>query len=264
LIDHRKIVDSIVKTIENHESVQGVYLSGSLVNENKDQFSDIDIGIVSVNSHEDFEKGYSLRHDIINAVGKPINSLERGWDNCKMIAALYGKTEFPPLGLEVDVIFSQLRHVSEQMPFADYEVVFDRSGKLRGALAELDRGKPKEEVQKEIILHLAKCPFYVHDALKALERGDSPPFHVSLNEIRELVFFAAAASRGQQVYGSKRGLKHLSTGERLAFESSYYGFNKGTVQKLTDLYLAKLKELEVRYQIGLNVEQLQRTLKELL
>ncbi|MGA2461415.1 MAG: hypothetical protein ABSF82_08345 [Candidatus Bathyarchaeia archaeon] len=264
LIDHRKIVESIVKTIENEESVQGVFLSGSLINESKDQFSDIDLGIVSVNSQEAFEKSYSLRHGIIEAVGKPIDSLERGWENCKMMTALYGRTQFPPLGLEVDVIFSQLRHVSEQIPYADYEIVFDRSGMLRQALAKLSRRKPKEEVQKEIRLHLTSCPFYVHDALKAHERGDSPPFHMLLNEIRKLVFFAAAASRDQQVYGSKRGLKYLSASERLSFESSYYGFNKGTVQKLTDLYVAKLKELEVRYQVVPDVEKFQRTLKELL
>lgn len=264
LIDHRKIVESIVKTIESEESVQGVFLSGSLIDGNKDKFSDIDLGIASINNEETFEKAYSLRHAIMEAVGKPISFLERGWENCKMIAALFGKSQFPPLGLEVDVIFSQLRHVSEQMPYADYEIVFDRSGALGQALAKLSRRKPKEEVQKEIRLHLARCPFYVHDALKACERGDSPPFHTLLDEIRKQVFFAAAASRDQQVYGSKRGLKYLSASERLAFESSYHGFNKGTVQKLTDLYVAKLKELEVRYQLGADVEQLQRTLKELL
>jgi predicted nucleotidyltransferase len=264
LIDHRKIIESIVKAIETEESVQGVFLSGSLIDENQDEFSDIGLGIASINSQEALEKSYSLRHAIMEAVGKPIDSLERGWENCKMIAALYGRSQFPPLGLEVDVIFSQLRHVSEQMPYADYEVVFDRSGTLRQALAKLSRRKPKEEVQKEIRLHLAWCPFYVHDALKACERGDSPPFHTLLDEIRKQVFFAAAASRGQQVCGSKRGLRYLSASERLAFESSYHGFNKGTVQKLTDLYVAKLKELEVRYQLGPDVEQFQRTLKELL
>ena len=264
LIDHRKIVESIVKTIESEEIVQGVFLSGSLIDGNDDKFSDIDLGIASINNEETFEKAYSLRHAIMEAVGKPISFLERGWENCKMVAALFGKSQFPPLGLEVDVIFSQLRHVSEQMPYADYEIVFDRSGALGQAFAKLSRRKPKEEVQKEIRLHLAWCPFYVHDALKACERGDSPPFHTLLDEIRKQVFFAAAASRDQQVYGSKRGLKYLSASERLAFESSYHGFNKGTVQKLTDLYVAKLKELEVRYQLGSDVEQLQRTLKELL
>jgi predicted nucleotidyltransferase len=264
LIDHRKIVESIVKTIESEESVQGVFLSGSLIDQNKDKFSDIDLGIASINSQETFEKAYSLRHAIMEAVGKPVNSLERGWENCKMVAVLYGKSEFPPIGLEVDVIFSQLRHVSEQMPYAEYEIVFDRSGTVRKALDELPRRKPKDKVEKEIRQHLTWCPFYVHDALKACERGDSPIFQTLLDEIRKLVFFAAAASRDKQVYGSKRGLKYLSAIERLAFESSYHGFNKGTVQKLTDLYVAKLKELEVRYQLGPDVEQFQRTLKELL
>lgn len=264
LIDHRKIVESIVKTIESEESVQGVFLSGSLIDENKDQFSDIDLGIASINSHEALEQSYSLRHAIMDTVGKPVNFLERGWEHCKMVAVLYGKSQFPPIGLEVDVIFSQLQHVSEQMPYADYEVVFDRSGALKQALEKLNRRKPKEEVQREIRQHLTWCPFYVHDAIKAHERGDSPLFQTLLDEIRKLVFFAAAASRDGQVLGTKRGLKFLSAFERLAFESSYHGFNKGAIQKLTDLYVAKLKELEVRYQLGPDVEQFQRTLKELL
>ena len=50
LIDHRRIVESIVKTVESEESVQGVFLSGSLIDENKDKFSDIDLGIASINS----------------------------------------------------------------------------------------------------------------------------------------------------------------------------------------------------------------------
>ena len=264
LIDHRKIVETIVKTVESEESVQGVFLSGSLVDENKDQFSDIDLGIASINNQEAFEKSYSLRNAIMDAVGRPMNFLERGWEHCKMVAVLYGKSQFPPIGLEVDVIFSQLQHVSEQMPYADCEVVFDRSGTLKQALEKLSRRKPKEEVQKEIRRQLTWCPFYVHDAIKAHERGDSPLFQTLLDEIRKLVFFAAAASRDEQAYGSKRGLKYLSAFERLAFESSYHGFNKGTVQKLTDLYIAKLKELEVRYHVASDVEQLERTLSELL
>lgn len=264
LINHQAIVKAIIDRVEPEQCVEGVFLSGSLVNANKDQLSDVDLGIASRNSSEDFNEAYSLRQDLMATVGQPTHFLERGWEHCRMIAILYGKSQFPPIGLEVDIIFSQLQHVSEQMPYADYDIVFDRSGRLRQELTKQSPRKPKEEVERELKQNLSWFPFYVHDALKADERGDSASFQSILEEIRKLVFSAAAVRRGAQVYGSKRALRYLSAIERTTVEFSYQAFNKSAIQKLTDLYLPILKDLELRYQIKEDVERFQGTLHGIL
>lgn len=264
LIDHQAIVKTIIDRIETEDCIEGVFLAGSLVDENKDRFSDVDLGIASGNSSRDFDAAYSLRQQIIAAVGHPVNSIERGWEHCRMIAVLYSKTQFPPIGLEVDTVFSELRYVSEQMPYATHEIIFDRSGRLKHELDKMGGKKPKNEAERELKQHLSRYPFYVHDAAKACERGDSALLQSMLDEMRKLVFFAAAVRRDKTVCGSKRGLKYLSAVERSTVESSYYGFNKETVQRITDLYLTTLKDLELRYEIKGEVEQFQKTLQEIL
>jgi hypothetical protein len=100
--------------------------------------------------------------------------------------------------LEIDIIFSQLRYVSEQMPYSEYRIILDRNGKLQPALAEMSQPKTRQEIESEIISHLKWFPFYVHDALTACKRGDEFQVQSLLEEIRKLVFFAAAARYGKQ------------------------------------------------------------------
>lgn len=85
-----------------------------------------------------------------------------------------------------------------------------------------------------------------------------------LDEMRKLVFLAAAVRREKQAYGSKRALKYLSAIERSTVESSYHEFNKGTVKRITDLYITALRDLELRYEIKGEVERFQKTLREIL
>ena len=130
-------VDAIVTELERASSVEGVFLSGSLVDRHRDAFSDVDLGVASRNGAAVFGETFALRHRLLIAAGRPVHRLERGWDHCRMVAALYGKAEYPPIGLEIDIVFSQLRHVAEQMPYAAYRVLFDRRAKLRSALDRL-------------------------------------------------------------------------------------------------------------------------------
>jgi len=260
----RTIVSSIVEQIKNSSSIEGVFLSGSLIDENKDRYSDIDLGIASRNSSESFRKAYSLRHRIVAAVGQPVQFIERGWEHCRMIATLYAKSQFPPNGLEVDVVFSQLKHVSEQMPYADYEVVFDRSGRLKRALDAIARRKPKREIERELKQQLNWFPFYVHDAVKAYKRRDLFNLQSLLEEMRKAIFFAAATQAGGQVYGAKRVFKFLSVAERQIIETSYRESTERTIQSLTESYVACLTALQSDYHIEQDVERFRASLRELI
>jgi len=264
IVKWQAILTKITTKLEVISGVEGVFLSGSLVNQDQDDFSDIDLGVATKNSARAFDEVCSLRHQLIGNVGQPIQFLEREWGHCQMIAALYGKSQFPPVGLEVDIIFSQLQHVAEQMPWSEYKILFDRSGQLQPALAEVSQPRPNREVEKEIARHLSWFPFYVHDAVKACRREDQFQAQSLLEEIRKLIFFAAAAREGGQVYGAKRASRYLSPSERQHLEQSYRQSDESTVAQLTQIYLACLTELQVTYQIADNVEVLKSILQELL
>jgi predicted nucleotidyltransferase len=107
-VQPQEIVKTIVDRLEPEPYIEGAFLSGSLVNENRDRFSDVDLGIASQNNPEAAQKAYSLRHHLVNAVGQPVQFVERGWHHCQMIAVLYGKSQFPPIGIEVNLVFRQI------------------------------------------------------------------------------------------------------------------------------------------------------------
>ena len=257
-------VNAIVSELVTVSSVEGVFLSGSLVNQHRDDFSDVDLGIASKNSIKAFSEIYALRHQLIAVAGHPIHLLERGWGHCKMVAALYSKSQFPPIGLEIDIIFSQVQYIAEQMPYSEYRVVFDRNGKLQSALAKTSQSKPAQEIEKEIVQHLMWFPFYAHDALKACKRRDEFQVQSLLEEIRKIVFFAAATRQGKQVYGSKRAYRYLSTTERRVIEQSYHHSDEDMVLQLTQLYLECVTKLVSNYRIANNVENARVVLQELL
>src|SRR5690242_13603227 len=129
-MDIAKIVDIVNQEIEAEPAIEGAFLSGSAASKECDEFSDIDIVIVSRDTLKDFRKAYVLREDILRAIGQPVHLMEMEWDHCKRVGALYGKSQYPPIGLKIELIFSQLKHVAEQMPHSGYKIIFDRSGEL--------------------------------------------------------------------------------------------------------------------------------------
>lgn len=259
-----EIVATIVKELESVSHIEGVFLSGSLANEHEDQYSDIDLGIATRDNPAAFNEVYAMRHQLLITVGQPIQTLERGWQHCLMVAALYGKSQFPPIGLEIDLIFSQLNHVAEQMPYADYRILFDRDGKLRQMLDETSRSIPGAEIEQELRQHLSWYLFFVYDALKAHERKDSFALQALLEEMRKLIFQAAAARCGLQVYGAKRALKYLSTGEKKVIEKSYRHSTRRSIEKLAALYLVCLDSLLSDYEIEQEVGHFRHSLSEVL
>ena len=257
-------VASIVAELERASSVEGAYLSGSLVDGNLDDLSDVDLGVASRNGAEVFGEAYDLRHRLLAAAGRPVHRLERGWDHCRMVAALYGKAEYPPIGLEIDLVFSQLRHVGEQMPFAEYRVLFDRRGRLRHALDGLGTARPQTEIEADILRHLIAFPFHVHDAIKACRRGDGFQVQSMLEAMRTMIFFAAATRRGERVFGAKRAHRCLAAAERAVLEASYLRSDEDVVARLARLYLGIIEELEPAYRIAHEVDSLHAALRELV
>lgn len=260
----QEALTAITTRLETMATVEGAFLSGSLVNDYRDDFSDIDLGVATKNSAKTFNGTFALRHELIAVVGQPIHYLERGWGHCKMIAALFAKSQFPTIGLEIDIIFSQLQYVSEQMPYSEYRIVFDRNGKLQSALAKVSQSKPRQEIENEIVQHLKWFPFYAHDALKACKRGDAFQVQSLLEEMRKLIFFAAATRQGEQVYGSKRAYRYLSTIERQILKDSYHRSDGNMVAQLTQLYLNCVTVLQSNYRIRDSVENIRIALEELL
>lgn len=260
----QETLTSMFSKLETVSSVEGVFLAGSLVNEYQDDFSDIDLGIATKNSAKAFDGTFALRYELITSVGQPNHYLERGWGNCKMIAALFGKSQFQPIGLEIDIIFSQLKHVSEQMPHSKNRVLLDRNGLLKSELARISPSRPSQEIENELAHHLNCFPFYAHDALKACKRNDVFQAQSLLEEMRRLIFFAAATRQGAQVYGSKRAYRYLSKTEQQILEESYHRTNENMVAQLTQLYLECVTVLQSNHRIRDYVEHIKIALQELL
>ena len=251
-MDWQPLIKAIVNRVTPERSIEGVFISGSVVNRHQDAFSDLDLGIASVDTLGAFQSAYMLRLALTQIVGQPIRLIERGWSHCKMVAALYGKSQFPPVGLEVDFIFSQLRHVSEQMPYAPYQVVFDRSGKLEHHLSQQIVSRPRHDIEQELLQQTSAHLYYVHDALKAWHRGDMFHFQSLLDEIRKQVFMAAALEAGDTISGSKRGHLYLSAEERKVFEKSYQQPTSQTVAALSGICLQRVAALQTRYRIDVD------------
>jgi len=263
-MDREEALGTIIKRLETISGVAGVFLSGSLVNEDQDEFSDIDLGIATKNSAKAFNEVYGLRRQILAASVEPICLLEKGWGHCKMIAALFGKTEYPPTGLEADLIFSQLRYVPEQMPYSKSRVVFDRSRKLQAELAMMSQPRPAQEIEEEIGQHLIWFPFYSYDALKACRRKDEFQAQSLLEEMRKLIFFAAAARQGRQIFGSKRAYRCLTARERQILEESYRRTDEAVVAQLAQVYLECVAENSAKYQLAEKIGSFQNAMRELL
>lgn len=258
-----RVVDAIVKVLARETAIDGVLLSGSLVQE-RDWFSDIDLGVASRNSAAAFRKAWSLRGPISQAVGPPVRVLERGWGHCRMVALLYGKSLFPPIGLQVDVVFSQIRHVGEQMPYTPQRVVFDRRGRLRRSLIALRRRKPPEEMRRELEQRMHWFAFLGHDALKAYGRRDLFNFQSLVEGMRQAVFHAVGVRAGRSIYGGKWAFRAMTPSERSVVEASYREFTPQMVRRLARTYRSCLAPIASRFGLPDELTALEDALAEIL
>jgi hypothetical protein len=255
------IIKDIVKKLEAEASVAGAFVAGSLVAERPDECSDVAIGIVTRDNVKDFRKAYGLHNDLLSVAGQPLQVIELEQEHCKSATALYGRTLFPPYGLQVRLVYSQLKHVAEQMPYQDTEVIFDRSGEFSESLAQLPTRKTKEEIREELRQSVASYAFHLHDMLKAFGCKDRAGIQAIVEQMRQTIYFAAAVRAGRY---TAAGLTHLSPGEKWIVENTCQAVTRKSIQKLTDLYVTCLSAIQSEYQIEQDVEQLKQSIPELL
>ena len=61
----------IVMMLRNEPAVEGAFLGGSLANEDKDEYADIDLGIAAGGSDDALNAAWALRDRIVRLVGTP-------------------------------------------------------------------------------------------------------------------------------------------------------------------------------------------------
>jgi predicted nucleotidyltransferase len=259
----QEALDRILSVLIANPCVEGVFLGGSLANQDLDAYSDIDLGVATLNNAKAFAQVYTQRGQLSELAGEPLEVIERGWEHCKMIAALYGKANFPPIGLEIDIIFSPLRYAGEQMPHAPYRILFDRRGKLAPLLQLASQPQPSQDIQAELEQGMRTSLFYLHDAVKACRRNDPFQAQAMLEELRKLIYYAAARQCEAQVFGAKRADRYLNHAQQRIIARSYLENDEQTVHKLIALYLGCLEGLESRYAFGGGLERLRFAWQEL-
>jgi len=258
------VIEKIKPVLENSAGIEGVFVYGSLVNHHRDAYSDIEIGVVTKNTATALKAAYESYTALLNAVGKPAQVIENARDHLKIVSALYGKDLFPPLGLELKLMYGQLRYAQEMLPYADYAILLDPNGKVAPALEKLRRTRPLEETERILNQQARSYAFVVQDVLKAYEREEDFQLQALLEDLRERIFFAAAARFGGQIQGAKRAERYLSAEEHQLFTESYQAPTLDTIRRLNELYARYLDELQTNFQIGNGGDGLRETLKALL
>jgi predicted nucleotidyltransferase len=241
----------IVMMLRSQPAVEGAFLGGSLANEDKDEYADIDLGIAAGNSDDAMNAAWALRDRIIRLVGAPAHVAERSWDHCRMTAVLYSRTQFAPIGLELDLIVSRLEHVGEQMPYSEYQIIFDRAGQLNAALDKQTRFYTRAVVERMLSHHLNTFPFHLHAALKAHLRGDAFDLQSQLEEMRKLLYQAAAVREKALLHGSRRASRYLSPAEQHIVEQSFIHPSRESIQRMAEAYSHCLNAVRARYQMNL-------------
>jgi hypothetical protein len=255
------IADRLIELAES--SVEGVYVGGSLAEDRADRYADVDLGIASRDTPADLLRLWATRQRLLESVGPPIATLDRRWAHVRMVAGLFGRSQFPPMGLQVDLVFSRLRHVGEQMPGSAARVLFDRTGRLAATVGALDRRAVREGVRTDLHRRLRWFLFFVHDARKAERRGDPLELAAQLESMRQAVYVAAAARAGEPMVGVKRASHYLTDVELGIVEASCRG-ESGSIEGLAGIFLDCLRAIGSSYGAAGEAEAIERALDDLL
>jgi predicted nucleotidyltransferase len=263
-MENNPVIQAVVKFLENSEDIEGAFVFGSLVNQHRDAFSDVEIGIVSKNTAAAFNGLYNQHETLLKAIGDTVEVAESSRDHVKIVSALFGREKFPPIGLEVKLNYGQLRYAQEMLPYTDYHILLDKNGKLAPALEKLRGTRPAEETERALKEQVRWYPFRVQDALKAYEREEDFDLQAVLEDLRGRIFFAAAARWGGQIEGAKRAERYLSAEEHQVIAESYQAPTLDTVRSMNDLYVRYLDDLKTTFDIGDGGAALRETLKAIL
>jgi len=244
--------------------VTKVFLFGSVAAKKNDDYSDIDIGIATKDTIKDYRKAYGLSASIFDAIGRRISLLEEEQEHTRMSSALFGRVEYPPLGLKVDLLFSQMKHLVDKMPHAADFIVFDRSGGLASLVEKHAKSKSKDDIVHKLKENLSEYPFFVYDVVRAFGRKDHARVQSTAEQMRKAIFHVAAVRAGHPMNGRAYGLANLAPGEKWVVEHSYQTCTRKTVEKLTELYVACLADIKSAYHIEDEVNAFEQSLSDLL
>ena len=263
-MDGNPVILAVTKALEASEDIEGAFVFGAMANQHRDAFSDVQLGIVAKNTAEAFANLTKASESLLSAVGKPVQVIREVQKHTEIVSALYGKETFPPIGLEVKLVLGQMRYLQEMLPYTDYEILVDKSSKLAPALEKLRRTRPTEATERALKEQVGTYAFAVQDALKAYEREADFDLQAVLEDLRERIFYAAAARFGGEVEGAKRAARFLSAEEHALIAESYQAPTLDTIKRMNELYACYLDELKANFAIGDGADGLRETLKALL
>lgn len=263
-MDVLKVVNIAVEKVKDEPAVEGLFLFGSFASKTQDEFSDIDIGIATRDTVKDYRKAFGMSDDIFSAIGRRIGLLDDEQEHTHMTSALYGKSEFPPLGLRVDLLFGQLKHLAEKIPGEPGNIVFDRSGGLAAWLEKRAKTRTKDDIADCLRQSMNAFPFYVYDVARAFGRRDRARAQSTADQMRKAIFRVAAVRAGHGGNGGPYGLMDLKPGEKWIVEQTYQVCTRRTVQKLTELYMTCLADVQGAYRIEDEVSAIQHSLIDII
>ncbi len=263
-MDVQAVLGIVSDTLRAEPGIVGAFVLSPVVEKDCHDTNSVDVGVVTKDTLKDLRKAVGLYEDLLNAIGTPVYLMEREREHGREVRALYGRSAFPPLGLCVSLAFSQLKYVVEQAPCCGYQMLFDRSGAVARQLAEAQPEHPPEAIALELKQQLSDYPFHLHDAARALTHKDRASAQSAIEQMRKSIYYAAAVRAGQHAHGARRGWHSLAPGEKWVLEHSYQHVTLRSVERLTDLYIACLTDLQGAYPIEQDVERLKQAVPELL
>jgi hypothetical protein len=263
-MDVTTVANIVASKLKEEPAIQGAFLHHSVAGDDCPDSTYIHISIVSKDTLKDLRKAYGMYEDLLQAIGQLvyITTYEQG--HSKGVRALFGRTAYPPVGLNVHLSFCQLKHVTEQDVCASCQLLFDHTGAVKEQLMQVPGETPAERLSRELAQQLQNYPFHLHDATQALAQKDRAGAQSAAEQMRQAVYFAAAVRAGQQTHCAERGWQTLAPGEKWVLENTFQAVTLKNLERLTTLYLACLSSLQTEYNLGQDVERFKQALPELI
>jgi hypothetical protein len=241
-IDLDRLLARILQMVRCTAGLEGALFHGSLATDARDDYSDVDLVIVSGDSDRIAPATRGFVRSIVEWLGPPLAQHERRWEQFYMVEMLYDKRRFPPIGLSIDLTFSTLRYLPRLMRGAARSVAYDRRGQVKSRLRGVpDRPRIRRALPSPKNEPMVLFPFYLYEANKAWVRSDLANWHGMLEELRRIVFHVAALREGVEAPGrTKRALRLLAPRSRKQIVESYGSPRRNALREITAAYLTEL------------------------
>ena len=86
-MDNHPVIEAVVNQLKDSVDIEGVFAYGSLANQHRDAYSDVEIGIVALNTAAALGNLYKQRDDLLAAIGTPVEVAESARDQQTRFAA---------------------------------------------------------------------------------------------------------------------------------------------------------------------------------